>query len=401
VLGAAVRLAFVLGLHRPGDFVFSDMWVYDHRAHNLLSGDLGPWDTFTPCGYPAWLAFVYSFGGPVLVGVLHALMGGLCAALTHRIALRMWPGEIAPLAAGLATALHLPLVFYSGLLLTEGPSALMVVLTTWLLLLAMERKWAGGLLLAGLSLGVAAVVRPNLLVFYLLLPIWLWRQLPRRRAALAFLLIVAGSTPPIVGAAVHNTRLLGAPSLLGTNGGLNFYLNFSEVRTIRYRDTRQDHAITPIPNLLRYEQDERSQVPFYDDGYYYHRGLDKIAERPLRALRALRNIPDGLGVGSLGYWPGWKGCDRLLRDFGVAFFWLVIFPALAWVLTLTLGRRLWKPELRIQLLLTLWIASSMLVMYLFLGDPRIRVPFDPLLWLLATDAYHALILRLRSLMVYW
>jgi hypothetical protein len=71
------------------------------------------------------------------------------------------------------------------------------------------------------------------------------------------------------------------------------------------------------------------------------------------------------------------------------------------VLTLTLGRRLWKPELRIQLLLTLWIASSMLVMYLFLGDPRIRVPFDPLLWLLATDAYHALILRLRSLMVYW
>jgi hypothetical protein len=391
-LGAGVRVVFVLWVHPPGDFVFSDMWVYDHRAHNLLSGELGPWDTFTPCGYPLFLALVYSMGGgPALAGVLQALMGGLCAALTHRIGLRMWAASsIAPFAAGLATALHVPLVFYCGFLLTESLSALLVVLATWLLLRAAERKWAGGHLLAGLCLGVAAVVRPNLITFYPLLLLWLWRQLPLRRAALAFILIVAGSTPPIAGAAFHNSRLLGAPSLLGTNGGLNFYLNFSEVRTIRYRDPLQDHAITPIPNLLRYHEDERSQVPFYDDGYYYRRGLDAIAQRPLRALRALRNIRDGFGVGLLGYWPGWRGYDGLLRGFSLAFFWLVILPGLTWVLGLALRGPLWRPKCRVQLLLALWIASSMLVMYLFLGDPRIRVPFDPLLWLLAIDAYRAL-----------
>ncbi|MGD8825052.1 MAG: glycosyltransferase family 39 protein [Myxococcales bacterium] len=397
VLGAGVRLAFVLWVHPPGDFLSSDMWVYDHRAHDLLSGNLGPWETFTPCGYPVFLALMYSMGGSaVLAGILQALMGGLCAALTHRIALRIWPGGVAPLAAGIATASHLPLVFYTGFLLTEAPSALLVVLVTWLLLRAVERKRAAGYLLAGLCFGVAVVVRPNLILFYPLIPLWLWRQLPRRHAVLTFALIVAGSVPPIAGAAIHNTRLLGSPSLLGTNGGLNFYLNFSEVRTIRYRESQQDHAITPIPNLLRYRKDERSEVPFYDDGYYYRRGLDAIAERPVRALRALRNIPDGLGVGLLGYWPGWRGHDRLLRGFSIAFFWLVIFPGLTWVLGLALRGPLWKPECRVQLLVGLWIASSILVMLLFLGDPRIRVPFDPLLWLLAIDAYRALYSRLSE-----
>jgi hypothetical protein len=299
-----------------------------------------------------------------------------------------------PLAAGLLTALHLPLVLYTGFLLTETPSAFLVVLTTWLSLRALERRAPGDFILAGLALGAATVVRPNLLPFYPLFGVWLWRTLGARRAALALGLVLLGGLPVLGAAAAHNSRLLGKPSLLGTNGGLNFYLNFSEVRTIRYRDQLNDHAITPLPNLMRYTRDERSFVPFYDDGHYYRLGLQQIGERPARLRRALRNLPDSAGLGTLAYWPGWRDHDVLVERASVGFFYVVVVPALAWLAWLLLSGGLLRAGQRVQSLLGLWLVSGAFVAWLFLGDPRIRVPFDALWLLLALDAYAALAARL-------
>lgn len=398
VLAALLRLGFVLA-HSPASYVFSDMWVYDHRARNLLSGQLTAWDTFTPCGYPWLLSVVYRLwpaSGPLAIGVLQAVLGGACAGLTHRIGLRLWPGGWPPLAAGLLTALHVPLILYSGFLMTETISAFLITLVTLGLLRGVERRAPGELLWAGLCLGAAAVIRPNLLPFYPLLALWLWRAMGGpRRALLALGFVLLGGLPVLVASAAHNSRLVGKPSLLGTNGGLNFYLNFSEVRTIRYRDRMNDHAITPLPSLMRYRRDERSQVPFYDDGYYYRLGLARIAERPARLWRAGRNLPDAAGLGTLSYWPGWQEIDPLLAQASVGFFCAGIAPALLWLLLLGGSGRLFQPEHRLRQLLAAWLATCALVAWLFLGDPRLRVPFDAVWILLAVDAYAALALRLR------
>src|SRR5688572_581392 len=93
VFGAAllVRLVFVCRFHPPGDFVFSDMSVYEQRARNLLSGGANAWDTFTPVGYPALLAAIYALGGSAMtVGVLQALLGAVTAALVATLALRIF-----------------------------------------------------------------------------------------------------------------------------------------------------------------------------------------------------------------------------------------------------------------------------------------------------------------------
>jgi hypothetical protein len=398
IFGALVRLAFVR-VHSPADHVFSDMWVYDHRAHNLISGQLSAWDSFTPCGYPWLLSMVYRLspeGGPALVGVLQAVLGGACAALTQRIGLRLWRGGGAPLAAGLLTALHVPLVLYSGFLMTETLSAFLLVLTSLLLLRALGRRAPGEFLWAGLCLGAAAVVRPNLLPFYPLLALWLLPALGLRRAVLALALVLLGGLPVLGAAAAHNTRLVGKPSLLGTNGGLNFYLNFSEVRTIRYRDRLNDHGITPLPSLMRYQQDERSRVPFYDDGYYYRRGLERIQEQPARLWRATRNLSDAAGLGPLAYWPGWRDHEPFLERASRGFCYLALAPALLWLVLLGGSGRLFRPEHRPRQLLAAWLLSGAFVTWLFLGDPRIRVPFDALWILLALDAYVALAARLRA-----
>lgn len=399
VLAASLRLGLVLA-HSPADYLFSDMSVYDLRAHNLLSGQLTAWDTFTPCGYPWLLSVVYRLlpaSGPLAVGVLQAVLGGFCAGLTHRMGLRLWSSPWPPLAAGLLTALHAPLILYSGFLLTETIAAFLIVLTTLGLLRAVERRAPRELLWTGLGLGAAVVVRPNLLPFYPLLGLWLWPAMGSLRRALpAFGLVMLGGLPVLGASAAHNSPLVGRLSVLGTNGGLNFYLNFSEVRAIRYRDKLNDHTILPTPNEMRYRRDQRSRVPFYDDGHYYRLGVERIAERPRRLWRAGRNLPAAAGLGKLAYWPGWERLDPFLECASVGFFYAAIAPGLLWLLLLGGSRRLFQPEHRVRQLLVAWLATCGLVVWLFLGDPRLRVPFDALWILLAVDAYAALALRLRA-----
>src|SRR5262249_48004879 len=160
--------------------MWSDMGVYDLRARHLLSGALGPWDTFTPAGYPAFLALVYGLGGsPATVGILQALAGTITVALAFFIGERFRPGAAGVSATG--TAFHLALIYYAGLLMAETLFALALVGCVWLLLLAAERRSWPLALAGGLALGLAATVRPNGLLLAPLLPLWAFAASGRRK----------------------------------------------------------------------------------------------------------------------------------------------------------------------------------------------------------------------------
>jgi len=396
VVALLVRLVFVCGFHSPGDFVFSDMSVYDQRARNLLSGSSNAWDTFTPVGYPALLAAIYALGGSgSIVGVLQASLGAATAALTATLGLRIFQRPLLAWVVGLAVALHLPGVLYSGFLLTETVFAFCVVAACWLLAWSVEgasrrtRMLSGAAL--GLMLGAAATVRPNLLLFLPLLPVLLWLGSGRRwRHALPiFAMVLGGFSLPVGVAALRNSRLLGRPASLGTNGGLNFYLNLADVRGVRFRERRTTHRITPIPNLVRFPRDEDEEavsVPFYDDSHYYQRGLALLREQPSRLLeRGGRNLVEAAGIGRQGYWP--EPNTRLTRTHRRAFFIAALLPSLAGALLLA-GRRRWAARENLVLLAAAGLVASNLVTILFfLGDPRMRVPFDPLVLLLAAAGY--------------
>jgi 4-amino-4-deoxy-L-arabinose transferase-like glycosyltransferase len=390
-VAAIVRLVYVCGFHSPQNFVSSDMWVYDHRARHLLSGDSGAWDTFTPVGYPALVAVVYALGGSAaFIGVLQALLGAGTAALTSLLALRSFGRPALALALGLLCALHLPGVLYTGFLLTETLCAFLVVSACWALAWSRERGSLLGWAALGLVLGCAITVRPNLLLFMPSLPVLLWLGCDRRwRRSLAALgVALAAFALPVGAAAVRNSHLLGRPASLGTNGGLNFYLNFAEVRGVRFSDRLGTHRITPIPNLRRYprdEDEEQVRVPFYDDAHYYGRGLALLRERPERLLRVASNVVEAAGVGVQGYWPVPE--TRLTRGHRRVFFGAALLPSVAGVLLLARRRR-WSARENLPLCAAAaLILSNLVTVMLFLGDPRMRVPFDPLVMLLAAAGY--------------
>ncbi len=387
VIATAFRLWFGLVAHPPSAFLISDMGVYLLRADRLLAGLRDPWDTFTPVGYPAFLAALFSCFGRDLrtVAVAQSLAGGLVCWLVFLIARRMgW--HVRALVASALVAAYFPLVFYGALLLSEVMATLLLVGFVWSLIRASDRlAWFGPC--AGFFLGLAMVVRPNLFFAAFAVPLYFWVASGRsiRRTLFASIVVGACALPFPALACFRNSVILGRPTGIATNGGLNFFLAHTDVRGARWFDGRFTHAVTPIFNLQHFERDFASPVALYEDAWFYRAGSARFLETPRLAFSSLANLVDGVGLGSQDYWPGWAGHSRWLLAFSRAAFPVLVLPSLLSGLLLLRRFRSLKKRDAEKLLVVLVATSVFLPMYLFLGDPRLRVPHDPLLILAALD----------------
>ncbi len=187
VLAAGLRAGWVMHRYsgeRGAVLEYPDEDAYWRAARSLASGDglvdeFGFRATYMPA-YPAFLALFTGLGNPLFgVRIVQAILGGLIAPLTWLLA-RQWcrggdqlchPQDIHMIAglAGLAAACDPFLVFFSGLLLTEALFAVAVVGAWTLLLAAWQPDMTRGraacrAIAAGLTLGVAVMLRPSALV---------------------------------------------------------------------------------------------------------------------------------------------------------------------------------------------------------------------------------------------
>lgn len=383
---SALRLWFSLDVHPPEDFVFSDMLVYHSHANRLRTFLFGPWDTFSPLGYPVLLALIDPTGRHFeIVAVVQALMGGAVCVFAALIAWRLTFSKAAALLTYAASALYIPHIYYGGLILTELPSAFFLTLFFWLLLRVKDSEDRKTLALTGAALSLASIIRPNVVFLYAVLPFYFWAAFGgnRRAAWKALKPLVFASLPLILAACLHNSVLLWRPSGLASNGGLNFFLARAEIRMVNYRKDSFHYSIGPIPNMLRYQKDFQSPVPLYEERFFYKEGLKQILNEPSSLLRSFDNVREGLGLGLQDYWPGWDlpggKAKKWLRGFSKATFWVILLPVLLGVGWLTARGRILRPEEAPWLLAEFTIAVLIATFYVFLGDPRIHVPFDAIL----------------------
>lgn len=234
------------------------MWVYTFRAAHLINRDGTPWDSFTPIGYPAFLALIFKLFGVnnfTPLAIVHAFMGAGSVTLTHVIARRVSGSNIVALASSLFIMFYPPLVLYGGLCLTELPSTFLLLLMTWALLVAFEKQNHWLLALCGVSLGVAITVRSNVALFVPCVPVALWASFRDRKKALVVAAkSLAWAAPVLLVASVHMSGLRGKFVPFSTNGGMNFFLAHAEYSAVRFKDpTGASHQIMPIPNMLRYK----------------------------------------------------------------------------------------------------------------------------------------------------
>jgi tetratricopeptide (TPR) repeat protein len=204
-----------------------DTDVYVDLARRVAGGDLllrwAPEPFFVSPLYVYFAALVLFVSGGSLsaIAAVQALLGAAAVWLTGDAARRLY-GDAAALPAALLLALTGVVVFHEAILLQAALDPFLAALALWLLARALGSDRVPAFLLAGLSLGLFALNRPNVLpwagVAALLL---LFSRGLRNGGRLASALLL-GAAIGVCPALLRNLAVAGEPVLVSSHGGLNF-----------------------------------------------------------------------------------------------------------------------------------------------------------------------------------
>jgi len=245
---------------RPTRFAFTnpDALTYDQLALNLAqygvyseSADphaLAPAAERGP-GYPAFIALVYRVLGhqPQAAILLQIILSALTAGIVCIIGYSLG-GRVAGLASGLLLAIDLPSIIYANLLLTETLSALIILITVWLLLLGWQASGMRHmflLLATGVMAGIAAYVRTASVLWPAVLvgcnAIYS-RQASRSLKGAAY--IVVGFVVVLTPWVVRNNVIFGEPGFSSGAGNCLLYFNAGVVMSAK-QGLRTSDAVSP------------------------------------------------------------------------------------------------------------------------------------------------------------
>jgi 4-amino-4-deoxy-L-arabinose transferase-like glycosyltransferase len=365
------RLAWVAALptRRP---VFDERQYIAH-ATRLAEGkgytdDAGRPTAYWPVGYPALLSVCCrATARDHDCGVLLQIVLGVAACvLVSLIGNRAFGPRIGR-GAALLLALYPNQVFYSTLNLTEPLYTVLLLASTLLLLKSAERGVALNAA-AGLTLGLAALVRPVICLFPLALLCW-YRRLgwpfskALGRTVLAGTCMLIAVSPWLV----RNHKVTGSWTVLSTTGGHNLWIGNHPGALGGY------YYPKAINEQLR-------NGDGYDFSRGYRLGLDAIAATPLQAaLRVFQKVSYFFALETDGVLWNLKGLARpaptvvklgLLGVVNAAYLFVLSFSVLG-----LMGTPRGQPLSSLFLVLT---AYSVLITAVFIGDPRYHYALVPL-----------------------
>jgi len=279
-VGAVARGVWIFWLHKPLDYVYSDMLVYLTYAKQIADWQgLGVYTTFQPQGMHLLLAIPLAVLGDGRGGLWGAAaIWWVLAAATPYFAWRLARLFLTPAAAAL-TALFVAIwpltVTDSGYFLSESPGLAFLLASLWLGYEAQRREgraalWLG--VLAG-ALGAAAVaIRPQYILNLALVAV---PFLPRRRlnlrAAGAF---AATAVVLLLGVSAFNTAIAGRPTTLSREGGVTFFLGQCHAYHVDVRTATTGWSVEPpvyVQNGGNYYSFPGHEI--WQDGFFYRKGL--------------------------------------------------------------------------------------------------------------------------------
>lgn len=406
-LGAlALRLLYLSEIrHSPFyDAPVVDAKVFLEQARQIAAGQF--WGKPEPFWQPplyiyflAGLCWLFPTSYFTAIRLAQMLLGSGSCLLIYLIARRVLPAGPARLAGILAAAYSM-FFYYEGELLAVPLEIFLDLLLLHRLQQALQagrgRDWAA----AGILAGLAALARPNILLFVGAL--WAWqawrarqadpaawhRPLARRWAQFLVPLLLV-----VMPVSLRNYLVGGEWALISTNGGVNFYLgnNPDYDHTVAIHPGRQWEGLVMEPVRAGYPgAGEKS-------AYFYDKAADYILAQPL----------DWLGLLLKKLYLFWSG-PELKRNQDIyygrqhstllsALLWdhLIAFPfGLLGPLSL-LGMVLWWRRPETGLLHLYVLAYSASVIFFFVAA-RYRMPVLPILLIFAAAALAELWTALRG-----
>ncbi|HZE89388.1 MAG TPA: glycosyltransferase family 39 protein [Verrucomicrobiae bacterium] len=228
VLALAMRLSHVADASSLPTFQHPllDAQYHDQWAREIARGDFGSKPVFFRAPlYPYLLGLVYALlgPGPWAPKALQAILGACTCLLVASLARRIFGTRLAGLSAGTLAATSWTLIYFDGELLVEPLFVFLTLASIRAAVAARDRPSAGRLAGAGLLMGLAAVTRPTILPFPILLAPFLSGSGSRERlrAGAVFLAATAVAILPVT---LHNFLRGGDRVLIASQGGVNFYI---------------------------------------------------------------------------------------------------------------------------------------------------------------------------------
>jgi tetratricopeptide (TPR) repeat protein len=201
----------------------ADAQFYDAWARSIAAGNfIGDKVFLMNPGYPYILGLIYTvFGHSILsVIILQFFIGTLNCALIYKIAEKIFNKPVA-LISGLAASVYGISLLYEGFLLTAAFIVFFNLLATLFLLKTVDKPSFLYYFLAGIFLGISAVLRPNILLVVPVLLVWLFF---RNRRLSSFSGILLPIFIILFSVALRN-YLVGHRFVLTTmSAGMNFYI---------------------------------------------------------------------------------------------------------------------------------------------------------------------------------
>ena len=225
-----------------------------------------PWCHY-PVGYSGFLAFFYRWLGSshAVAGVADALTGAALAVVTWSLARHaLSPGRAR--VAGLLVALHPGLILYAALVMSEPLAALLTLTAFWLCV--RDVRPVRGLVAGALTLGVAALVRPQALLCAPFLAGPAARGWKARAGAAACACALALALVPVIPWTVRNCRVMDGCALVSTNAGWNLAIGAFPRATGRFETLRSSDGCRDVTGQV--EQDR----------CWMRYGLGQIVARP-------------------------------------------------------------------------------------------------------------------------
>lgn len=444
----AIRLHWNLSVHPLGEYQYSDMRGYTSRADRLLANpfESRAYDAFFPF-FTTWMiaAVKYVFGAKnfVALGCVYALLGSFVAAFTYAITRRITPEHytwVAP-SVGLFSVVYYPLISIGGYTLSEIPFAFCVAAATLSLLRLADHGRAVDAWTLGITLGIGLAIRSQMLMAIAVIAVYwlfarkLYPNITARRivqVAIPVVLCLAGCSARLY---AHTGRF----GLVSENAGVNLVFGRCHAKGIHAKSASGSGSVRFAPPPLIQLESHSAKFPnspvhmrpvlgeksapmpdvpgFAVDGRACKHGCKLrgaeveytgyIGDQKIQR-RIVRHCMERSGLLRQAYysfvhivqlweinlmWPdsanprprpkskytGWRANQQRWRVINDIF---IVFPALGglWFLR---RYRSWPG----QALVAAHFASLILVAIIFWGGIRFRVPYDPIIIVLAAQSH--------------
>jgi len=264
------------------------LYHHDWAISIVRDGWLGKDAFFRAPLYPYFLSLLYRMGGINLLipRIVQSVIGAFNCVLIQRIGTKIFDRKIGNVS-GLIAAFY-PLLIYFDLELLIPSLLIFFILFGFYLILTLihQGETKLGWFITGVVWGLAAITRPNVIFFLLLLPFWLAKKMGRHTQS-ALLYGSLGVAAMIIPVTIRNYVVSQEFVPIAWQGGTNFYIGnnpYSDGMTAIIPGTRKSwwggfYDAKKIAEEAMGRELKNSEI----DHYWFTQGLAFIKKEPIQA----------------------------------------------------------------------------------------------------------------------